>query len=277
MRKRSPSSAARGTRASATSTPRRIMATDCPSRGWAPRWRRAARIVPAVDQGGAPAASRCATRRPRSMAMSTCRRSCSVRLLAAPASCARSKTAAQRLGLDRIDLVYVHDLDRATHGADFEHHFRALLDSGLPALAEIKRAGAHRRLRHRRERRRHLSRRVAARGSRRDSPGRPLYAWPTNPRCPTSCLRASGAALPGRCWAGRSIPASWPRGLGRADRRRRHSSTTRRRRAEVVAHVAAIEVVCARHGVPLRAAAACNSPPPTPRSPSSSRARATSG
>ena len=47
----------------------------------------------------------------------------------------------QRLGFDRIDLVYVHDLDRATHGADFERHFRALLDSGLPALAEIKRAG----------------------------------------------------------------------------------------------------------------------------------------
>jgi len=47
----------------------------------------------------------------------------------------------KRLGLDRIDLVYVHDLDRATHGDDFDRHFRMLLDSGLPALAELKRVG----------------------------------------------------------------------------------------------------------------------------------------
>lgn len=46
-----------------------------------------------------------------------------------------------RLGLDRVDIVYVHDLDRATHGDAFERHFRALLDSGLPALAELKAAG----------------------------------------------------------------------------------------------------------------------------------------
>lgn len=46
-----------------------------------------------------------------------------------------------RLGIDRIDIVYVHDLDRATHGDGFERHFRALLDSGLPALAELKAAG----------------------------------------------------------------------------------------------------------------------------------------
>ncbi len=47
----------------------------------------------------------------------------------------------RRLGIDRIDIVYVHDLDRATHGDRFEPHFRMLLDEGLPALAELKRAG----------------------------------------------------------------------------------------------------------------------------------------
>ncbi len=47
----------------------------------------------------------------------------------------------ERLGVDRIDVVYVHDLDRATHGDRFEAHFRMLLDEGLPALAELKRAG----------------------------------------------------------------------------------------------------------------------------------------
>lgn len=46
-----------------------------------------------------------------------------------------------RLGIDRIDVVWVHDLDQATHRADFDRHFRTLLDSGLPALAELKAAG----------------------------------------------------------------------------------------------------------------------------------------
>ncbi len=50
--------------------------------------------------------------------------------------------SAGRLGLQRIDIVLVHDLDRATHGDAFDHHFRALLESGLPALAELKSAGA---------------------------------------------------------------------------------------------------------------------------------------
>lgn len=48
----------------------------------------------------------------------------------------------RRLRMDRVDIVYVHDLDRATHGPQFEVHFRALLDGGLPALAELKAAGA---------------------------------------------------------------------------------------------------------------------------------------
>jgi D-threo-aldose 1-dehydrogenase len=47
----------------------------------------------------------------------------------------------RRLRLDCIDIAYVHDLDQATHGAEFERHFRTLLDSGLPALAELKEAG----------------------------------------------------------------------------------------------------------------------------------------
>lgn len=48
----------------------------------------------------------------------------------------------QRLRLDRIEMVYVHDLDAATHGDQFDRHFRALLSSGLPALVELKGAGA---------------------------------------------------------------------------------------------------------------------------------------
>lgn len=47
----------------------------------------------------------------------------------------------RRLRLDRVDVVYVHDLDRTTHGQAFDGHFRALLDGGLPALADLKGAG----------------------------------------------------------------------------------------------------------------------------------------
>src|SRR5690349_595080 len=46
-----------------------------------------------------------------------------------------------RLGLSRIDILYVHDLDEATHGARFDAHWRTFLDSGLDALAELKRSG----------------------------------------------------------------------------------------------------------------------------------------
>jgi len=46
-----------------------------------------------------------------------------------------------RLGLDRVDIVYVHDIDRVTHGPAWPERFNALLDEGLPALAEMKAAG----------------------------------------------------------------------------------------------------------------------------------------
>jgi len=49
--------------------------------------------------------------------------------------------SSDRLGTDFVDIVYVHDLDRATHGAGFAAHFGALLDSGVPALAGLKAAG----------------------------------------------------------------------------------------------------------------------------------------
>ena len=47
----------------------------------------------------------------------------------------------QRLGLARIDLVYVHDIDRDTHG---DAHARRVVDAvegGLPALAVLKAEG----------------------------------------------------------------------------------------------------------------------------------------
>jgi D-threo-aldose 1-dehydrogenase len=47
----------------------------------------------------------------------------------------------QRLGLARIDFVFVHDIDAATHGDAHPQRFRDMLDGALPALAELKAAG----------------------------------------------------------------------------------------------------------------------------------------
>ena len=48
----------------------------------------------------------------------------------------------QRLGLPRVDLVYVHDIDRDTHGDEHRRRLADALDGGLPALAELKAAGS---------------------------------------------------------------------------------------------------------------------------------------
>ena len=54
----------------------------------------------------------------------------------------RSICSRRRLQMERIDLVYVHDLGRDTHGAAYDRHFNDLCASGLPALAAMKAAGA---------------------------------------------------------------------------------------------------------------------------------------
>jgi len=47
----------------------------------------------------------------------------------------------QRMGLSRVDFVFVHDIDVATHGDAHPQRFRDMLDSGLPALAAMKASG----------------------------------------------------------------------------------------------------------------------------------------
>lgn len=47
-----------------------------------------------------------------------------------------------RLGLNRIDMLYVHDLERAALGDSYDGHFRTFVDSGCKALEELKAAGA---------------------------------------------------------------------------------------------------------------------------------------
>ena len=50
----------------------------------------------------------------------------------------------QRLGLARIDILYVHDIGRATHGADHDRHWRDLFGDrgGYAALDELRRTRA---------------------------------------------------------------------------------------------------------------------------------------
>jgi hypothetical protein len=48
----------------------------------------------------------------------------------------------QRLGLARVDIVYVHDIDRATHGEAHSRRLADALDGGLPALAQLRASGA---------------------------------------------------------------------------------------------------------------------------------------
>ena len=48
----------------------------------------------------------------------------------------------QRLGLDRVDMLLVHDIGRATHGAAHEAHWNALTQGGgFRALEELRRGG----------------------------------------------------------------------------------------------------------------------------------------
>jgi len=46
-----------------------------------------------------------------------------------------------RLGLERLDIVFVHDIGALTHGADHSAVFAQALDGALPALAELKAQG----------------------------------------------------------------------------------------------------------------------------------------
>ncbi|MEP6972077.1 MAG: aldo/keto reductase [Betaproteobacteria bacterium] len=47
----------------------------------------------------------------------------------------------QRMGLARIDMVYVHDLARHAHGEQFAQQFRVAMDGAMPALARLKAEG----------------------------------------------------------------------------------------------------------------------------------------
>jgi len=46
-----------------------------------------------------------------------------------------------RLGLERVDIVYIHDLDRRAHGADYARQFAVAMGGAYRALDELRSAG----------------------------------------------------------------------------------------------------------------------------------------
>ncbi len=48
----------------------------------------------------------------------------------------------QRLGLDRVDILYIHDIGQRLHGDDADYQLRVLKDGGLKALEELRSGGA---------------------------------------------------------------------------------------------------------------------------------------
>jgi D-threo-aldose 1-dehydrogenase len=49
--------------------------------------------------------------------------------------------ALQRMAIDTVDALVIHDLDAGFHGDDLGRHEKDLLDSGMKALDELKRSG----------------------------------------------------------------------------------------------------------------------------------------
>ena len=47
----------------------------------------------------------------------------------------------QRLGMDHIDILYVHDIGEMTHGGDNEEYFKILADDGYRALSDLRKSG----------------------------------------------------------------------------------------------------------------------------------------
>jgi D-threo-aldose 1-dehydrogenase len=47
----------------------------------------------------------------------------------------------QRLGVSRLDIVYIHDIDPDTHGTSYAQRFDEVLAGAVPALAELRKAG----------------------------------------------------------------------------------------------------------------------------------------
>jgi D-threo-aldose 1-dehydrogenase len=158
----------------------------------------------------------------------------------------------QRLGIARVDLVYIHDLARHAHGAEYMSRFRETMEGAVPALTRLKSEGviagfglgvnewevcvevlAHADL---------DVLLLAGRYTLADQTALPELL----PRCASRNVRV---VIGGPFNSGILASGAKPRD-GRAPYFNYEPAP-----ADIVARVAAIETVCAAHRVPLKAAA----------------------
>ena len=232
----------RGSSACATSTPRRTTVSACPSDGSALR---------------SPAARATSTSSRRRSAVSSSRSTCVAGLdddgFVVPATHRRRwdfsrdgirrslEESLERLGLDRVDILYLHDPD---------DHWDDVSTTGYPALAE---------LRARRRRRRRRRRHEPVGDARRPRPAR--RRRPADARRPLHAARTGRPGRPAAPVRGARRRRSSPRASSTAacsrdrDRRPTRSTTTETRRPQLIARASAIAAVCERHGTTLPAAA----------------------
>ena len=147
----------------------------------------------------------------------------------------------ERLGLDRVDIVYLHDPD---------DHWREVARDRLPGARRAARGGRRRRHRRRHEPVGDARRPRAGHRRRRGDARRPLHAARAgrlDDLLPL-CERARRRRRRRRRLQQRSARAAAP---GRTTR----STTTATRRRQLVARARAIADVCERHGTTLPAAA----------------------
>ena len=154
-----------------------------------------------------------------------------------------------RLGLDRVDILYVHDLEPRTHGSDaaYEARWRELTDGGgWRALDELRAAGVVAAIGARRQRDGAL-RAVAGRARSRPLPARgPLHPAGAGAAARAYCRLASARGV------GVVIGGPFNSGvLARPGGTYNYAAAP----TEVLARVERLAAVCARFGVPLAAAA----------------------
>ncbi|BBK32781.1 D-threo-aldose 1-dehydrogenase [Stella humosa] len=153
-----------------------------------------------------------------------------------------------RLGVDRVDIAYIHDLDPYNHGDAAPARFREAMAGAYPALAELRRAG-----------------RVGAIGIGVNDPDVCLAALDHGDfdlflmagRYTLIDQGAAGRLLPACLVRGARVVVGAPFNTGILATGAREGARFRHRPADagLLARVSAIERVAARHGVPLPAAA----------------------
>ncbi len=154
----------------------------------------------------------------------------------------------QRLALESIDILFIHDIDVFTRGKDQPEVFREAMDGCWKALEKLRAEKGRQGHRRRRERMGGLPRGAEAARLRLLPAGGPLH--------PARTGRAGRlpAALRGArrgCGRGRRLQLGDPR----HGRKARREVQLRPRPQPILDKVTRIEAVCRAHGVPLPAAA----------------------